>query len=198
MPILTRKLLLPHHRIYILILIILLFGSVTTSVKAQSIKYIKQEVMFQRDAHVKGKEQFSFGAGLVKDGINFYGAYGKYLTKDFLFGTDFIYETRTLGITYVNAYYVSPEINYCIDKISNRCFLDAKAGVVLGDETAHNKIMVNKELSNFVFGEKIGLKLEYFITSDISMNIDAEQRFINNSQIGTARWNTYLSLSYNF
>lgn len=189
----------PHVLSKIIFLAILILSFVNRlNINAQSISYVKKQLELQKLVHKKGNEQYSLGCGIVKNGWNIDAAYGKYITKDWLFRTDFIYETVNLGITTINAYYVSPEFNYCIDKVSNRIYINAKAGVILGDETAKNKIMVNKDLDQIVYGEKAGFKLEYFITTDISVNIDVEQRFINNSQIGTLTRNGYISLSYNF
>lgn len=177
---------------------VFLLSNVSITVKAQSIKYMKQQIMFQRYAHVKGKEQFSLGCGLVKNGFNVDGAYSKYLTKEFLLRTDFFYEKVHLGLTTLNAYYLNPEINYTIDKITNQLFIDAKAGIILGMEDETNKVMVNLPINTFVFGEKIGMKVEYFITPEVSINLDAEQRFIDNSKIGILSRTAYISLSYNF
>jgi len=188
----------PALSIKILILILTIGFSNMLIVNAQSVSYFKKQLELQKLVHKKGNEQYSLGYGIVKNGWNIDAAYGKYLSKDWLFRTDFIYETVNLGLTTVNAWYVSPEFNYCIDKVSNRIYINVKAGAVVGDETAVNKIMVNKNLSQIVFGEKAGLKLEYFISTDISFNIDVEQRFINNSRIGTLTGNAYVSISYNF
>jgi hypothetical protein len=188
----------PALSIKILILILTIGFSNMLIVNAQSVSYFKKQLELQKLVHKKGNEQYSLGYGIVKNGWNIDAAYGKYLSKDWLFRTDFIYETVNLGLTTVNAWYVSPEFNYCIDKVSNTIYINVKAGAVVGDETAVNKIMVNKNLSQIVFGEKAGLKLEYFISTDISFNIDVEQRFINNSRIGTLTGNAYVSISYNF
>jgi hypothetical protein len=177
--------------------IVILVGGLTT-LDAQSIKFIKKQIEFQKRAHVKGQEQFSFGAGIIKNGWNVESAYGKYLQKDWLFRTDVSYETVKINLTTLNAFYLSPEMNYCIKKVNNRFFINAKGGVIAGLEYLNNEIMVNKKISQVVLGEKIGLKLEYFLTPELSMNVDLEQRFINNSQLGTITRNAYLSLSYNF
>lgn len=184
-------------RILCLLIITICFTN-CLKINGQSIKYMKQQNELKKLVHKKGTEQYSLGYGLVNNGFNIDAAYGKYLTKTILFQTDLIYEYVKVNLTTFNAYYVSPECALVIDKLSNRCFIDAIAGVILGEETAHNQIMVNKDLSNIVFGEKIGLKFEYFISTDISINVNLEQRFINNSQERTMAHNAYLSLSYNF
>ena len=189
---------LPDLLIKILILFIVLGFTNRLNVKAQSISYIKKQIELQKLVHKSGIEQLSVGSGLVKNGWNACVAYSRYLNKDWLFRTDFIYENVKLGLTALNAYYLAPELNYCIDKLSNRCFLSVKAGVIIGMEDETNKVMVNLPVNTFVFGEKTGLKLEYFITTDISLNIDVEQRFIDNSKIGALSRAAYLSVSYNF
>jgi len=176
----------------------MLFASTMVNVNAQSVKWMKKQNEFKRSVHIKGQEQFSLGVGLVSGGYNANIAYGKYLKKNMLFRTDFIYETVELDLTTLHGYYVSPEINYTILKLGNQFFINIKAGVIIGSENMTNSIMVNKKLSKIVFGEKIGLKFEFYITPEFSMNIDLEQRFINNSQAGTMTRNGYLSLSYNF
>jgi hypothetical protein len=185
-------------RAYCYTFLLILFAVGLANVNAQSVKWMKKQNEFKRSAHIKDQEQFSLGGGIIKNGYNTEVAYGKYLRKDFLFRTDVSYETIKIESTKLNAYYVSPEINYCIEKLNSRFFINVKGGFITGLEYLNNKIMVNKKLSQFVFGEKIGIKLEYFLTPEFSLNLDLEQRFINNSQIGTMARNAYLSLSYNF
>ncbi len=186
------------NQIRILLIITLLCTMNCIKIKAQSISYMKKQLELQKLVHKKGNEQFSAGGGLVKNGWNLDVAYSKYLNKDWLFRTDFFYENVKLGLTTLNAYYGSMEYNYCIDKLSNRCFLDAKAGAIIGMEDETNKVMVNIPINTFVYGEKIGFKLEYYITPEVSINLDAEQRFIDNSKIGLLSRTAYVSISYNF
>src|SRR5271166_1610321 len=122
------------NQIRILLIITLLCTMNCIKIKAQSISYMKKQLELQKLVHKKGNEQFSAGGGLVKNGWNLDVAYSKYLNKDWLFRTDFFYENVKFGLTTLNAYYGSMEYNYCIDKLSNRCFLDAKAGAIIGME----------------------------------------------------------------
>src|SRR5208282_973880 len=172
------------NQVKILVIITLLCTLNCIRISAQSISYMKKQLELQKLVHKKGKEQFSVGGGLVKNGWNVDVAYSKYLNKDWLFRTDLFYENVKLGLTTLNAYYGSMEFNYCIDKLSNRCFLNAKAGVILGTEDETNKIMVNLPINTIVYGEKFGFKGEYFITPVVSLNLDLEQRIIDNSKIG--------------
>lgn len=186
----------PLRRLIYLFLLMLFVGM--ASANAQSVKWMKKQNAFKRSAHIKGQEQFSIGGGYVTNGYNACAAYGKYFTKNLLFRTDFVYETVKIELTTLHGYYLSPEVNYTIKKIGNQFFINIKAGAILGSENMSNSIMVNKKLNKIVFGEKVGLKFEYYITPEVSMNIDFEQRFINNSQVGTMTRNCYVSLSYNF
>jgi hypothetical protein len=176
----------------------MLFAGTMANVNAQSIKWMKKQSEFKRSSHIKDQEQFSIGGGQVNGGYNACAAYGKYVSKNLLFRTDLFYETVKLGLTTLHGYYLSPEINYTINKIGNQLFINVKGGVLVGREDMNNSIMVNKKLNKIVFGEKIGIKFEYYITPEVSLNIDLEQRFINNSMAGTMARNCYLSLSYNF
>lgn len=181
------------------LLFLLLFAFASAGiVQGQSVKWMKKQNEFKRSVHIKGQEQFSLGGGLVSGGYNVDAAYGKYLTKNLLLRTDFVYETVKLDLTTLHGYYLSPEAAYLISRVSNRFFIDIKAGIIIGDESLSNAIMVDKKLNKIVYGEKIGIKFEYFITPELSLNLDLEQRFINNSQVGTVTRNGYLSISYNF
>lgn len=169
-----------------------------SNVQGQSIRYIKKQIELKRYAHIKDQQQFCFGAGIVKDGFNGNVGYGKYFTKNWLIRTDFIYENVKINETTLSGYYISPEANYCFDKVSNRLFLNAKVGLIIGDESLKNNIMVNHPINKLIYGEKIGLKVEYYISTDFSLNLDLEQRFLNNSIVGTISRNAYFSISYNF
>ena len=124
--------------------------------------------------------------------------FGKYLRRDVLFRTDFLYENVNIKQTNLKLYYIAPEINYTLIKVSNQLFFNLKVGIILGRENMNNEIMVNKKLNQLIFGEKIGAKLEYFISSEVSLNIDIEQRIFNNSKIGVMSELAFVSLSYNF
>jgi hypothetical protein len=182
----------------IMFLIIILFSCELSYVKGQSIKQIKRQINYRNLAHVKDKEQFGVGGGYVQNGFNIDGFYAKYWRKDIIFRTDINYETASYSLTRMNWYYISPEINYTIQKVSNRLFINAKAGVILGKEYLSNSIMVNHKLNKLSIGEKIGFKIEYFLTPDVSLNIDLEQRFINNSNLGTLSNIALISISYNY
>jgi len=188
----------PRNSVLCLMIIIMFSVLTINTVNGQSIKLIKKQINLQRFAHIKGQQQVSIGGGMIANGFNATGSYGKYITKNLLFRTDIYYENAIMGLTTLSAYYISPEINYTINKVSNHFFIDAKVGLISGSENMSNKIMVNKKLNNIVFGEKIGLKFEYFIVPEVSLNLDVEQRFINNSKAGTATRNAYFSISFNF
>jgi hypothetical protein len=183
---------------FIIGLIIILFSCELSNVRGQTIKQIKRQITYRNLAHVKDKEQFGLGGGYVANGFNVDGFYAKYWKKDILFRIDINYETATYALTTMNWFYFSPELNYTIRKVTNRFFINAKAGLILGKENLSNKIMVNHNLNKFSYGEKIGFKMEYFLTPDISLNIDLEQRFINNSNIGTLSKIAIISISYNY
>ena len=124
-------------RISAIFIMFIIFFTCLTSLKGQNYKIphksyssIKQQKEFEKFAHIKDKEQFSLGCGIVKNGYNIDAAYGKYLSKVWLFSTDFFYENVKLGLTTLNAFYLSPEFNYTIDKVTNQFFIDMKAGAV--------------------------------------------------------------------
>ena len=168
------------------------------NIRGQSITYMKKQIQLQKLVHKKGNELFSVGGGLVKNGFNADVGYSKYLNKDWFYRTDLFYERVTLGLTTLNAYYGSLEYNYCIDKVNNRCFINAKAGGIIGMEDETNKVMVNLPINTFVFGEKFGFKIEYYLSPELALNLDLEQRIIDNSKIGVFSKAAYLSVSYNF
>jgi hypothetical protein len=164
----------------------------------QSLKKIKRQISFRSLAHVKGIEQYGAGGGVNNDGFDASLFYTKYLKKNLFVRGDLFYEKAALSnITTLQLFYVSPEVNYTIAKLSNRFFVNIKGGLIIGNERLSNGIMVNKKLSTVIFGEKIGVKFEFFIIPELSMNLDFEQRFINNSKAGVKSALAYVSLSYN-
>ncbi len=176
--------------------VILFFNSLT--IKSQNLTPTNSPEELRKLIHTGGCEQFYAGAGLVKNGWNLNAGYVKYFSKNLFLITDFTYETVNLSLTTVNGYYLSASPAYTLLKISGKLFMDVKAGLLAGEETAHNQVLNNQNLNNFVFGEKAGLQIEYFISECISVNAGIDQRFINNSRIGTLSRSAELSLSYNF
>ena len=188
----------PNKLIFLFLLICMSCLCKSLVINAQEMERTIKEEELQKLFHIKGKEQISFGAGLVKNGWNADATYGRYLSKTLLLSTDFVYEKLKISLTTVNSYYFSPELAYVILKISGRCFLNVKAGIIIGNETTHNQVLVNQNFENIVFGELAGIKFEYFLSPGFSVNIEPEQRFINNSNIGSLSWNAIVNLSYNF
>lgn len=182
----------------IIFLLSILLLSVFSTVNGQSVKKIKRQISYRNLSHVKDKEQYGFGGGANYNGYNVSLFYAKYLKSDILVRGDLFYEHANLsGLTALNLFYLSPEINYTVAKPTNRFFVNIKGGIIIGNERLNNSIMVNKKLSSFVIGEKIGVKLEYFIVPEISINFDLEQRFFHKSKVGAQSALLAVSLSYN-
>lgn len=198
MPILCNKNRKGSAKTQIIFLLVIAFLGGFSTVKGQSIKQIKRQINYRNLSHVKDKEQFGVGGGRVENGFNVNAFYAKYWKKDLLFRTDLNYETATYSLTKMNWFYISPELNYTIQKVSNQFYINAKAGLIVGSENLSNKIMVNEKLTKITYGEKIGVKFEFYVAPEVSLNLDLEQRFINNSNIGTLSRIALLSISYNF
>src|SRR5208283_191194 len=162
------------------IIIVIVWVMLCLPVRGQNPDHLKRQLELQKLVHSKGDEQFSVGAGLVKDGWNLTAGYGRYFSRSLLIGTDVSYETVQLNLTTLHAYYLSPLAAWLIGRIRNRFFADLKGGFIAGEETLTNRVMVNKPLDQLVFGEKLGLKFEYFMNPVLSLNLDLEQRFMNN------------------
>jgi hypothetical protein len=122
--------------------------------------------------------------------------YQKYLYNFLSLKGNFSFENVHYNLSTYNDYTVNPEILYTALSDKKNVFINLKGGILLGIESL-NSPMFNQKFNNVFFGESLGLNGEFYITSKIKIDLDFEQRFLQNSKIATERYLFKFTISKN-
>lgn len=145
---------------------------------------------------VKGKKFVEAYSNYNLNGFNAGSSFGYFFSGNLRVNSGLLYERLNFDYTSVNRFSFKAEGFYKVYQYSDYLFVEAKATVFTGLEFAKNPIL--GKYNQFYIGESVGLRTEYMFLSNLSVFLDAEQRFFQLSEITSKSWSLGLGLSYHF
>lgn len=145
--------------------------------------------------HVAGNQSIGLGIGITKDAKQISGNFGYLLQDNLGVGGRLAYEMIDLGISNSGQVYLNPSGWYMLTTINEVVFFNVKGGLIIGYEYSSYNDFDIKE-SGVFFGENLGLKTEFYINNKLSLDLDLEQRFFQNSIFGSQSYLISLTLNY--
>lgn len=144
--------------------------------------------------HVKGSSTIGAGGGYIKDGYSLSGSYAYLLRDNLKLRANGVYEAYQLDQSNAQSIYFNPELIYTIKSVNQVLFFNIKGGLIAGNEQIKNSIL-NQSKSEFLFGESLGIEMEYYLSTKWSLNIGADQHFLQKEITGSKSYVAYLTLN---
>ena len=147
--------------------------------------------------HVGGSKAIGLNAGYVKNGFNVSSRISLYQKNSIAYRGSIDFERVSFDISKVSIISANPELMYTFYTLGDNFFFNVKGGILSGAEFISNSVL-DKKISQFFFGENIGLCTEYYVTKKIMINLDLDQRFFQLSKVGKASFIVELGINFNF
>jgi len=131
--------------------------------------------------HVKGIEDIGCEIYKSNDGFGGEAMYENFLSNSTIIKLGGYYEKRNIGYANYFAYGILPQLYRTILNNKRNIFIDLTGGMNFGYEYAKSEVADDK-VNSFVIGERIGLSIEYYFTSSLKIEIQADQYFMQKSK----------------
>lgn len=145
--------------------------------------------------HVGGIKSIGLGYGYQENGYQISASYGHRLSTKIEVKGNLFYEEIDFKLSDASLFGFNPKAVYTVKKIKEFYYIGVKAGVILGVENTNNEILDEKK-SGFCFGENVGVTNEFYITNNLTTNLDFEQRFFQKSLFGDSSYLITITLNF--